>query len=71
MHQLTILVSKLKIRKDTLGQDLIEYALLGGLLAVGAGVVLPSVSNNVYLLFSHVTSVLTAAIGTTNGPGNF
>lgn len=71
MRQLTKIVCELKIRKDTLGQDLIEYALLGGLLAFGAGVVLPGVSENLGVLYSHVTSVLTAAVGNTSGPTSY
>jgi Flp pilus assembly pilin Flp len=68
MGQLTNFVSKLKIRKDTLGQDLIEYALLGGLLAFGAGVVLPSVTDTVNNVFNRVTSVL-LVVAQEQGPG--
>jgi Flp pilus assembly pilin Flp len=61
MHPIRNFVGKLC--KSTLGQDLVEYALLGGLLAVGAGVILPGVSDNVNLLLSRVGSVLTVAAG--------
>ncbi len=63
MHPIRNFVGKLEICKDTVGQDLVEYALLGGLLAVGAGVILPGVSDNVNLLLSRVGSVLTVAAG--------
>lgn len=69
MHPPKNLVGKFKICKDTMGQDLIEYALLGGLLAFGAGVILPGVSDNVNLLLSRVGSVLNVAAGINpNGP---
>ena len=71
MRQLTKIVSKLKIRKDTLGQDLIEYALLAGLLAFGAGVILPGVSDSLNTLCNRVTSVLiVAAQGNGDAPSS-
>jgi hypothetical protein len=38
-------ILKLKIWKDTHGQDLTEYALLGGFLAAASGAVLPNISS--------------------------
>ena len=38
---------KLKIWKDTKGQDLIEYALMAGFVAVAAGAIMPSVANSI------------------------
>ena len=58
MKPITNAVSKLRILKDTLGQDLIEYALMGGLLAFGAAVVVPAATNSVNTVFTRVTSVL-------------
>lgn len=60
MHQIKNKVSKLSIRKDTLGQDLIEYALLGGFLAFGAGVLMPAATDSFATVFSRVSSVLTS-----------
>ena len=60
MHSITNKVSKLSIRKDTLGQDLIEYALLGGFLAFGAGVLMPAATGSFGTVFSRVSSVLTS-----------
>lgn len=53
----------LKIWKDSRGQDLIEYALLAGMLAVGMGAVLGSVADNLTPLVSQVISVVAAAAG--------
>jgi len=57
------LIWKLKIWKDTRGQDLIEYALMAGFVAVAAGALMPNVSSAVSTIFSKVESVLTAAAG--------
>ena len=47
--------------KDRLGQDLIEYALMAGFVAVAAGAIMPGVADNISTIFSKVTSVLTVA----------
>jgi pilus assembly protein Flp/PilA len=43
------------------GQDLIEYALLAGFIAIAVGAVMPSVSSNVSKVFSRVSSVMAAS----------
>ena len=55
------LVLKLKIWKDTKGQDLIEYALMAGFVAVAAGAIMPGVASSISTIFSKVASVMTAA----------
>jgi len=45
------------------GQDLIEYALMAGFVAVAAGAVMPTVSTSISTIFSKVQSVLTAGGG--------
>ncbi len=47
--------------KDTRGQDLVEYALLAGFVAVAAGALLPGISTSISTIFSKMASVLTAA----------
>ena len=47
--------------KDTRGQDLVEYALLAGFVAVAAGALLPGISSSISTIFSRMSSVLTAA----------
>ncbi|MEZ5361205.1 MAG: hypothetical protein R2748_02405 [Bryobacterales bacterium] len=46
---------------DTKGQDLVEYALLAGFVAVAAGALLPAISTSVSTIFSRMGSVLSAA----------
>lgn len=53
------LLLRLKIRVDTEGQDLIEYALMAGFVAVAAGAIMPGVSTSISRIFSQVASVLT------------
>ena len=48
----------LRLAKDERGQDLVEYALLAGFIAVAAGAVLPSISNNISIIFSKMASVV-------------
>jgi len=50
-----------KLRMDTKGQDLIEYALMAGFVAVAAGAIMPGVATSISTIFSKVASVLTAA----------
>ncbi len=56
---------KLKIWKDTKGQDLIEYALMAGFVAVAAGAIMPGVANSISTIFSKISSVMSKAA--TNG----
>lgn len=52
---------RLNALKDTRGQDLIEYALMAGFVAVAAGAVMPGVASSISTIFSKVGSVLTVA----------
>jgi pilus assembly protein Flp/PilA len=61
MTRITNFVLKLKMWKDTHGQDLIEYALMAGFVAVAAGAIMPGVSSSISTIFSKVSSVMTAA----------
>jgi pilus assembly protein Flp/PilA len=47
--------------KDAEGQDLVEYALLAGFVAVAAGALLPGISNSISTIFSRMGSVLSVA----------
>ena len=55
------LLLKLKALKDTRGQDLIEYALMAGFVAVAAGAVMQGVASSISSIFSKVGSVLVVA----------
>ncbi len=52
---------KLKVMKDTKGQDLIEYALMAGFVAVAAGAIMPGVATSISTIFSKIGSVMTTA----------
>ena len=51
----------LKLRDDEKAQDMVEYALLAGFIAVAAGAVLPGISTSISQIFSKMASVTTAA----------
>ena len=55
------LIFLMRAWRDRRGQDLIEYALMAGFVAVAAGAIMPSVSSSISTIFSEVGSVLTAA----------
>jgi Flp pilus assembly pilin Flp len=57
------LLLQLKVWKDRRGQDLIEYALMAGFVAVAAGAIMPGVATSVSQIFSKVSSVLSNANG--------
>ena len=64
MTRIANLVWKLRFWKDTKGQDLIEYALMAGFVAVAAGAIMPGVATSISTIFSKVSSTLTAAAAT-------
>ena len=47
--------------RDERGQDLIEYALMAGFVAVAAGAIMPNVATSISTIFSKIASVMTAA----------
>ena len=55
------ILCRVQIWKDEKGQDLIEYALMAGFVAVAAGAVMPGVAEQVGTIFSKVNSQLSAA----------
>lgn len=61
MKNIVNLVWKLRIWRDTRGQDLIEYALMAGFVAVAAGAIMPNVSSSISTIFSKIDSVMSAA----------
>jgi pilus assembly protein Flp/PilA len=52
-----------RLARDTRGQDLIEYALMAGFVAVAAGAIMPGVADSISTIFSKVSSSLTLAAG--------
>jgi len=61
MKSLMIRLWNAKLSRDTRGQDLIEYALMAGFVAVAAGAIMPGVAESISTIFSKVASVMTAA----------
>ena len=51
----------MQVWRNRRGQDLIEYALMAGFVAVAAGAIMPGVSSSISAIFSQVSSVMTAA----------
>ena len=64
MKRLIDTIWKLRIWRDTHGQDLIEYALMAGFVAVAAGSIMPGVSVSISKIFSKISSTMTAAAST-------
>jgi pilus assembly protein Flp/PilA len=54
-------VLKMKLWRDTRGQDLIEYALMAGFVAVAAGAIMPGVASSINVVFSEVNSIMITA----------
>lgn len=61
MNRIKNLLWKVQILKDTKGQDLIEYALMAGFVAVAAGAIMPGVSSSISQIFSKIASSMTQA----------
>lgn len=52
------LILKARVWTDITGQDLIEYALMAGFVAVAAGAIMPGVSVSISKIFSSVASAM-------------
>jgi pilus assembly protein Flp/PilA len=52
---------RFKLWRETCGQDLIEYALMAGFVAVAAGAVMPGTATAISTIFSKTASLLTKA----------
>ncbi len=59
MNKLHALV--LRLQSDERGQDMIEYALLAGFIAVAAGALLPGIADGISVIFSKMTSLVSNA----------
>jgi pilus assembly protein Flp/PilA len=60
MSQLALILRTIK--DDESGQDLIEYALVAGLIGLGAVVAMSSLSSNIASAFGSVGNQLTNAV---------
>jgi Flp pilus assembly pilin Flp len=61
MNRIKNFFLKLQLVKDVKGQDLIEYALMAGFVAVAAGAIMPGIGTSISTIFSRVASGLTVA----------
>ena len=61
MLQIIQYITRLRIWKDRRGQDLIEYALMAGFVAVAAGAIMPGVASSINVIFSQVNSLMVSA----------
>jgi len=55
------ILQRVSIWRDRRGQDLIEYALMAGFVAVAAGAAFPPVADTISEIFSKVNSVMSSA----------
>ena len=55
-------VLQLKIWKDSKGQDLVEYALAAGMVAVAAVAAMPALSGTVGNVFNKIASIIDAHV---------
>jgi len=51
----------IRLLHDKKGQDMVEYALLAGFIAVAAGAILPGISEDISEIFSKMGSVVADA----------
>lgn len=51
----------IRLIHDDKGQDMVEYALLAGFIAVAAGALLPPVADDISTIFSRLGSVVSGA----------
>ena len=58
MLQIVRTVLNWQIWRDRRGQDLIEYALMAGFVAVAAGAIMPGVASSINVIFSEVNSIM-------------
>ena len=51
-----------RLRSETQGQDLIEYALAAGLIAVAAVTAMPHLTNTINTVFSKIAVIVQSAV---------
>lgn len=61
MNKILDTLLRLKIWRDTHGQDLVEYALLAGFVAVGCGAAFPPVADQISTIYSKIQSSMAIA----------
>jgi pilus assembly protein Flp/PilA len=61
MHRVIQPMATWRIWKDRKGQDLIEYALMAGFVAVAATAIMPGIASSITIVFSKVNSIMIQA----------
>jgi pilus assembly protein Flp/PilA len=62
MKRMLQMVVRAQIWRDTQGQDLVEYALAAGLVAVAAVACMPGLSGAVNQVFSKIGSIINSSV---------
>jgi pilus assembly protein Flp/PilA len=62
MRRIQTQILKLVVWKDTSGQDLVEYALAAGLVAVAAVACMPGLSGTVNNVFTKIGSIINSSV---------
>jgi Flp pilus assembly pilin Flp len=63
---LRIILLRNTLLRNTRGQDLIEYALMAGFVAVAAGAIMPNIATSVFHIFAKVFLTLDCAANPQN-----
>jgi len=62
MKRIRECVLRLQVWKDTSGQDLVEYALAAGLVAVAAVAAMPALQATVSTVFLKISTIIEAKV---------
>jgi pilus assembly protein Flp/PilA len=62
MTQIGNYILRLRVWKDTAGQDLVEYALAAGMVAVAAVAAMPTLTGTISTVFSKIGSMINAKV---------
>ena len=62
MKKLNEAIFKIQVWKDTQGQDLVEYALAAGMVAVAAVACMPTLSTTISTVFTKIGSIINANV---------
>jgi Flp pilus assembly pilin Flp len=58
---LNLVIRARNLRQEVKGQDLIEYALMAGFVAVAAGALMPNIASSISTVFSKISSIMADA----------
>lgn len=61
MNRIVNIIYRLALWRDCRGQDMVEFALLAGLVAVASGLFLPGISESMDTIYSRMASKLAEA----------